>query len=75
MHTSLGPECLCKPDLELGLEGRDHEPRLWLIGTPSMVLCDILWKLGRVFKGIVGNLLGDMLIWVEMGAIVLHCCV
>lgn len=74
-HTSLGSKCLCKPDLELGLEGRDHEPRLWLVGTPGMVLRDVFWKLGGMFKGIIGNLLGDMLIWVEMGAVVLHCSV
>ena len=73
--TSLGPECLRKPDLELGLKGRDHEPSLWLVGTPSMMLRNILWKLGGVFEGIFSNLLGDLLIWVEMGAVVLHCSV
>lgn len=75
MHTSLGPECLCKPDLELGLKWRDHKISLWLVGTPSMMLRDILWKLGGVFKGIFSNLLRDLLIWVEMGAVVLHCSV
>lgn len=73
VHTSPGPKCPRKPDLELGLEGRDHEHSLWLVGSPSMMLRDILWKLGGVFKGIFSDLLGDLLVWVEMSAVVLHC--
>lgn len=40
-----------------------------------MMLRDILGKLGGVFKSVFSDLLRDLLIWVEMGGIVLHCSV
>lgn len=40
-----------------------------------MMLRDMLGKLGGVLEGIFSDLLRDLLIWVEMGSVVLHCSV